>query len=76
VGIEKPVCRELLIVLQKLVISDTHAYDSFNLNEAILMKQPDASIVIPPPSVAVISQEANTQRDDHIRLLAAVGRMA
>lgn len=52
------------------------AYDSFDLNEAILKKQPDAKIVIPPPSVAVISQIANTQRDDHIRLLEEVGRMA
>ncbi|CDZ77268.1 hypothetical protein BN59_01550 [Legionella massiliensis] len=31
------------------------AYDSFELNEVILKKQPDAKIVIPPPSIAVIS---------------------
>ena len=59
----------------KLVLGDG-AYDSFDLNEAILKKQPDAKIIIPPPSVAVISQIANTQRDDHIRLLEEVGRMA
>lgn len=58
----------------KVVMGDG-AYDSFDLNEAILKKQPDAKIVIPPPSVAVISQIANTQRDDHIRLLEEVGRM-
>ena len=58
----------------KVVMGDG-AYDSFDLNEAILKKQPDAKIVIPPPSVAVISQAANTQRDAHIRLLQE-GRMA
>ena len=51
------------------------AYDSFKLNKAILHKQPDASIVIPPPSDAVISQEGTTQRDQHIRLLEEVGRI-
>ncbi|HHU0102125.1 TPA: IS5 family transposase [Legionella pneumophila] len=59
----------------KVVMGDG-AYDSFALNEAILMKQPDAKIVIPPPSVAVISPEANTQRDEHIRFLDENGRMA
>jgi hypothetical protein len=59
----------------KVVMGDG-AYDSFALNEAILTKQPDAKIVIPPPSVAVISQEGNTQRDNHIRLLDELGRMA
>lgn len=52
------------------------AYDSFTLNEAILTNQPDAKTVIPPPSVAVFSQEGNTQRDNHIRLLDGLGRMA
>ena len=58
----------------KVVMGDG-AYDSFKLNKSILMRQPDASIIIPPPSVAVISQEANTQRDDHIRILEEMGRM-
>lgn len=58
-----------------MVIGDG-AYDSLKLTDAILSKQPAASIVIPPPSDAVISQEGNTQRDQHIRLLAEVGRIA
>ncbi len=39
------------------------AYDSVKFTNAILNKQPEASIVIPPPSDAVISQDSNTQRD-------------
>ncbi|HAT9084909.1 TPA: hypothetical protein JBB30_01065 [Legionella pneumophila subsp. pneumophila] len=48
---------------------------SFAFNEAILTKQPDAKIIIPPPSVAVISWKANTQRDDHFRILQDEGCM-
>ena len=58
------------------VVMGDGAYDSVKLTNAILSKQPDASIVIPPPSDAVISQEANTQRDQHILLLEEVGRIA
>ena len=58
-----------------MVIGDG-AYDSVKLTRAILNKQPDASIVIPPPSDAVISPEGTTQRDQHIRLLQEVGRIA
>ena len=50
------------------------AYDSVKLTNAILNKQPDASIVIPPPSDAVISPEGDTPRDQHIRLLEEVVR--
>lgn len=52
------------------------AYDSVKLTNAILKKQPNASIVVPPPSDAVISKEGDTQRDQHIRLLEEVGRIA
>ena len=52
------------------------AYDSVKLTSVILNKQPGASIVIPPPSDAVISPEGTTQRDHHIRLLEEVGRIA
>ena len=58
------------------VVMGDGAYDSVKLTNAILNKQPDASIVIPPPSDAVISQDDNTQRDQHIRLLKEVGRLA
>ena len=58
------------------VVMGDGAYDSVKLTNAILSKQPDASIVIPPPSDAVISQDGDTQRDQHIRLLEEVGRIA
>ena len=58
------------------VVLGDGAYDSVKLTNAILNKQPAASIVIPPPSDAVISQEGYTQRDHHIRLLEEVGRIA
>lgn len=58
------------------VVMGDGAYDSVKLTRAILNKQPDASIVIPPPSDAVISPEGITQRDQHIRLLEEVGRIA
>ena len=51
-------------------------YDSFTLNAAILTAQPDAQIVIPPPSTAIVSPERNTQRDEHIRNIEEAGRMA
>jgi len=38
------------------------AYDSVPLTTAIMNQQPDANIVIPPPSNAVISADGNTQR--------------
>lgn len=49
---------------------------SVKLTNAILNKQPDASIIIPPPSDAVISQDGATKRDQHIRQLEDIGRMA
>ena len=52
------------------------AYDSFALNAAILTAQPDAKIVIPPPSTAIVSPERNAQRDEHIRNIEEAGRMA
>ena len=51
-------------------------FDSVKLTSAILSKQPEVSIVILPPSDAVISQDGNTQRDQHIRLLEEIGRIA
>ena len=58
------------------VVMGDGAYDSAKLTNAILNKQPDASIVVPPPSDAVISQKGNTQRDQHIRLIEEFGRIA
>jgi len=58
------------------VVMGDGAYDSVKLTNAILNKQPDASIIIPPPSDAVISKDGTTQRDQHIRQLEEFGRMA
>lgn len=52
------------------------AYVNVKLTNAILNKQPDASIVIPPPSGAFISLEGDTQRDQHIHLLEEIGHIA
>lgn len=64
-----------IILLEKQLKKQALLLISFAFNKAILTKQPDAKIVIPPPSVAVISWKANTQRDDHIRLLQDEGDM-
>ena len=37
--------------------------DSVKLTSAIWKKQPDVSIIIPPPSDAIISQDADTQEE-------------
>ena len=58
------------------VVMGDGAYDSFHFNEAILKKQPDATIIIPPPSTAVSRRKKDTQRDKHIHLLQKVGRLA
>lgn len=67
---------DLLAQLEhEFIVMGDGAYDSFHLNEAILKKQPEATIIIPPPSTAVSSRKKDTQRDKHIRLLEKVGRL-
>ena len=51
------------------------AYDGDPIYQAILDKQADAKIVIPPHKDAVLSSTGNSQRDGHIRALEAHGRM-
>ena len=58
------------------VVMGDGAYDSVKLTNAILNKQPDASIIIPPRLDAVISQDGISQRDQHIRQLKEIGRIA
>jgi hypothetical protein len=41
-----------------------------------LAKQPGAQVVVPPHKTAVYSQAGDTQRDEHIRAIAAHGRIA
>ncbi|MDD2661250.1 MAG: IS5 family transposase [Methylococcales bacterium] len=52
------------------------AYDSEPVSEAVLNKQPNAQVVIPPHKNAVCSDAGNTQRDQHIQTIAQHGRIA
>ena len=54
------------------------AYDGDPTYQTILDRHPDAEVVIPPRSNAVLSDTAETdptQRDRHIEMLAKKGRM-
>jgi transposase len=51
------------------------AYDGDPIYQAVLDKQDNAQIVIPPHKDAVLSKQGNSQRDGHIRALEAHGRM-
>ena len=54
------------------------AYDGDPTYQTILDRHPDATVVIPPRSNAVLSDTAETeptQRDRHIEMLAGKGRM-
>jgi Transposase DDE domain len=50
------------------------AYDADTVSKAVLTKQSDALIVVPPPKTAVCFSTGDTQRDDHIREIKAHGR--
>jgi hypothetical protein len=52
------------------------AYDGEPVSEAVLNKQPDAQVVIPPHKTAVVSAACDTQRDHHIQTIAELGRIA
>ena len=52
------------------------AYNGDPVSQAVLSKQPDAEVVIPPHKTAIISIEGNTQRDQHIQAIAQLGRIA
>jgi transposase len=59
------------------VLADA-AYDGDPTYRTVLERHPDAVVVIPPRSTAVLSDTAETkptQRDRHIELLAEKGRM-
>jgi transposase len=51
------------------------AYDGNPVSQAVLDKQANANIIIPPHKTAVISAWGNTQRDQHIRTIEAHGRI-
>jgi hypothetical protein len=52
------------------------AYDRDTVSKAVLAKQSDALIVVPPHKTAVLSSTGDTQRDEHIRDIKAHGRIA
>jgi hypothetical protein len=52
------------------------AYDGEPVSNAVLVKQPDAKVVVPPHKTAVLSDAGDTQRDGHIRAIAEHGRIA
>jgi len=52
------------------------AYDGDPVSQAVLNKQPDAEVVVPPHKSAVVSAAGDTLRDEHIQTLANLGRMA
>ena len=51
------------------------AYDDNKIYDAIKEKQPQAKVIVPPPSNAVLSQNNNTQRDEHINMIKENGRI-
>ena len=52
------------------------AFDGEPVAQAVLAKQPDAKIVVPPHKTAVCSAADDTQRDQHIRDIKEHGRIA
>jgi len=52
------------------------AYDGEPVAQAVLDRQPDAKVVVPPHKTAVVSAAGDTQRDGHIQTIANLGRMA
>lgn len=52
------------------------AFDGDPVYQAVLEKQPEAQVVIPPHKTAVISARGDTQRDQHLQTIEAHGRMA
>ena len=52
------------------------AYDGEPVSEAVLNKQPNAQVVVPPHKNAVCSDACDTQRDQHIQTISEQGRIA
>jgi hypothetical protein len=58
-------------------ISD-RAYDQEDIYNTVAQRHPDADVIVPPRSTAVLSQDAETtptQRDRHLQNIAEHGRM-
>ena len=52
------------------------AHDGDPVSQAVLAKQPGAHVVVPPHKTALCSVGADTQRDEHIRVIEQHGRIA
>ena len=64
-----------IVTLFKAFIGDG-AYYGEPVSRAVLNHQPDAPVVIAPHKIAVLSAACDTQRDDHIQVIAQQGRLA
>lgn len=51
-------------------------YDGEPVSNAVVAKQPDANVIVPPHKTAACSGAGDTQRDDHIRVIEELGRIA
>ncbi len=54
------------------------AYDQSGIYSTVIERHPDAEVIVPPRSTAVLSQDAETtptQRDRHLHSIAEHGRM-
>ena len=51
-------------------------YDGEPVSQAVLDKQADAQVIMPPHTTAVVSNAGDTQRDQHIQTIAQQGRIA
>jgi Transposase DDE domain len=54
---------------------DDGAYDGEPVSQAVLDKQPDAQVIIPPHKTAVVSNAGDTQRDQYIQTIVQQGRI-
>ena len=52
------------------------AYDGDPVSKAVLSLQPDAQVIVPPHKTAVCSPADDSQRDEHIRVIDELGRIA
>lgn len=50
-------------------------YDGEPVSQAVLSRQPQAQVIIPPQKTAVLSESGDTQRDCHIKVIAEKGRI-
>ena len=52
------------------------AYDGEPVSQAVLGKQPDAKVIVPPHKIVVLSATSNSQQGNHIRDIERHGCIA